>query len=71
MVFELIAGLALIFIVFAILATTAIVYRDARRSETEYPPLLWAALTLITGLGGVILYVLVEKLHLLSRHESQ
>lgn len=71
MVFEVLAGVALLSIVAAMLFTAALVYRDARRSGTRYPPLLWGALTAVGGAGGVVLYVLVEKLHLLGRPEAE
>jgi len=56
-------------ILLGFLAMGFLVYRDAKRTGASHP-LLWGGLTVMSGIGGVILYILLEKFDLLSRYSS-
>lgn len=67
MVFEIITGAFLLVILLLLIAMAVGVYRDAKQNEAEaWYAFGWAVLTFLSGLFGILLYLTVERLHLVD-----
>ena len=65
MVFEIIAGALLLVILLLLVAMAVWVYRNAKQNNVRYA-FGWAVLTFFSGLFGILLYLAVEKFHLMD-----
>lgn len=65
MVFEIIAGALLLVILLLLVAMAVWVYRNTKQNNVRYA-FAWAVLTFFSGLFGILLYLAVEKFHLLD-----